>query len=632
MIYVGIDIGDGESAVTVLTDDSVIEPVVQTLGYTKSMISVVGSLNGEVLIGEKALLEQNIQNLRARFKSRFLTSPVAADDVRRFAVGLRQLLLQFTGVLADPQHRIAVGCPAGWTQMDRERYADILRGVGFDNLYTVSESRAAFLYARHAHDIRVDAQLLEGNVLVIDIGSSTTDFAYITNGHERNIGTFGHVNLGGGLMEAYMLKEAVEKSPHAERLAAIFAEEPTWRYHCEIAARRLKEDYFLNEEAWVDTPCATQVVVYYDEPLPLTIFIDAASCARLLNTPMVELGGMSFQETLEASLKRAVVSTQDAPPQLVILTGGASRMNFFQGACREAFPQAVIAECPEPEFSIAKGLAYAARIDMRLKRFQADVQAYFDSGAIGRYVNESIESLADALAPPLADFIIEKAVIPAIEKWRKGKEGSLNDLEKELAVKAQMLMGSDEAVQALAPQIAGWSQALEKKIQRDLDEICVRYDIDRANMSLRRVRADAEVGSISIELPGKTLSVVVYLISALVVAAISGGGGAALVAGGPLGLIAGGVIGIIAAALVLFFGEQVYRNVNIPAWMRKTMPMTLYRRALHSESQRQKIVDALVKAMGDRNGPFAQRVAKDATADLQAQIQALAQQVEMPVY
>lgn len=632
MIYVGIDIGDGESAVAVLTDDSVIEPVVQTLGYTKSMISVVGSLDGEVLIGEKALLEQNIQNLRARFKSKFLTSPVAADDMRRFAVGLRQLLLQFTGVLTDPQHRIAVGCPAGWTQMDRERYADILRGVGFDNLYTVSESRAAFLYARHAHDIRVDAQLLEGNVLVIDIGSSTTDFAYITNGHERNIGTFGHVNLGGGLIEAYMLKEAVEKSPHAERLSAIFTEEPTWRYHCEIAARRLKEDYFLNEDAWVDTPCATQVVVYYDEPLPLTISIDAESCARLLNTPMVELGGMSFQETLEASLQRAVVSTQDAPPQLVILTGGASRMDFFQDACRSAFPQAVIAECPEPEFSIAKGLAYAARIDMRLKRFQADVQAYFDSGAIGRYVNESVESLADALAPPLADFIIEKAVIPAIEKWRKGKEGSLNDLEKELAIKAQMLMGSDEAVQALAPQIAGWSQALEKKIQRDLDEICVRYDIDRANMSLRRVRADAEVGSISIELPGKTLSVVVYLISALVVASISGGGGAALVAGGPLGLIAGGVIGIIAAALVLFFGEQVYRNVNIPAWMRKAMPMTMYRRALHSESQRQKIVDALVKAMGDRNGPFAQQVAKDATADLQAQIQALAQQVEMPVY
>ena len=122
------------------------------------------------------------------------------------------------------------------------------------------------------------------------------------------------------------------------------------------------------------------------------------------------------------------------------------------------------------------------------------------------------------------------------------------------------------------------------------------------------------------------------MISALVVASISGGGGAALVAGGPLGLIAGGVIGIIAAALVLFFGEQVYRNVNIPAWMRKAMPMSMYRRALHSESQRQKIVDALVKAMGDRNGPFAQQVAKDATADLQAQIQALAQQVEMPVY
>ena len=41
----------------------------------------------------------------------------------------------------------------------------------------------------------------------------------------------------------------------------------------------------------------------------------------------------------------------------MILTGGASRMAFFQQACREAFADALVVLCPEPEFSIARGLA-----------------------------------------------------------------------------------------------------------------------------------------------------------------------------------------------------------------------------------------------------------------------------------
>lgn len=63
------------------------------------------------------------------------------------------------------------------------------------------EPRAAFLYARHARGLRVHPELMKKSAMVIDIGSSTTDFAYIVDGHQQNVSLFGDTNLGGGLID-----------------------------------------------------------------------------------------------------------------------------------------------------------------------------------------------------------------------------------------------------------------------------------------------------------------------------------------------------------------------------------------------------------------------------------------------
>ena len=52
MKYVGIDIGDGESAVTVVSEDGAVIPSVVMLGNTKSIRSIVGDLHGTPVIGD----------------------------------------------------------------------------------------------------------------------------------------------------------------------------------------------------------------------------------------------------------------------------------------------------------------------------------------------------------------------------------------------------------------------------------------------------------------------------------------------------------------------------------------------------------------------------------------------------
>ena len=81
----------------------------------------------------------------------------------------------------------------------------------------------------------------------------------------------------------------------------------------------------------------------------------------MVEEPIAALGGRSFVGCLQDALRAAVEVSRECPPEVVILTGGASRMAFFQQACREAFADALVVLCPEPECSIARRLAYAGR-------------------------------------------------------------------------------------------------------------------------------------------------------------------------------------------------------------------------------------------------------------------------------
>ena len=68
--------------------------------------------------------------------------------------------------------------------------------AGLREPQVISESRAAFLYAKYAKTVALDIDVLSKTALVIDIGSSTLDFAYIVDGRETGVGTFGETALG----------------------------------------------------------------------------------------------------------------------------------------------------------------------------------------------------------------------------------------------------------------------------------------------------------------------------------------------------------------------------------------------------------------------------------------------------
>ena len=628
MRYIGIDIGDGESAVSVLTEDSVIEPQIESIDGSGSIISVVGMSGTDVLIGEKALIDRKVVHLRSRFKSRFLSSIDCERDIERFAHGLKSALLKEQEDFFDGDITVSVGCPAGWKDVDRKRYKEILAKAGFQDVHIVSESRAAFFYARYAHELKVAPELLNQTTLVIDIGSSTTDFAYIVNGKESSIGTFGDVNLGGGIIEARMVSRAIELNKKRDVLESVFAQSPSWKHRVEIAARRLKEQYFLNEEEWRLTPCISGETVYYDEPVRVKFELNEDIITEILSTPMKELHGATFYESLSDILRHAHQATIENPPKLVILTGGASRMRFFQEACMRQFPDAQVILCPNPEYSIAKGLAYAARIDKKLEMFNSDIQAYFNSGDIRNAIGSSIQWLTVPLSSILSERIISDVVMKVLYDWKKGEIKTISDMEKPIIERTALLLTSLKDIPEICPAIDDWCKKLFARVQPQLDEICRKHDVDRACMSLGYLNSIAGPDQVNLLFENPTLSGIAYIISGAISAALCGGGGVALLTTGIPGILAGILIGLAVA----YFGKKVIAatvsKMDLPLLSRKLI-YRAFKGSMSSPRQRRAIEEALLKSMDKPE--FANTLETEVTISIESQIMKMAKNVEMPI-
>ena len=506
MKYIGIDIGDGESAVTEVAPEGALIPSVLPIGEKDSIRSIVGKLNGVPVVGDTVMLNHMVTDRSARFKSRFLYDEAAREDLRLFAQGLYNHL---SSVLHDDKLKIALGCPAAWKEEARVRYANIVSSVGFTNVYTVSESRAAFLYAHYCNEFNLTSDMLKRPTLVIDIGSSTIDYAYIVEGKERDVGVFGEEQLGAGLLDALLLEKAVNESPYKEGILAVFEKYPSWKSYGELIARNVKENYFLSEASWVNTPCSGMAPIYLDvhTVLPLKISVTSAEMEKLLDQPIKELKDRSFRQAVADTLEHARSMTSEHPPELLIVTGGASRMAFFQDACKQTFPNALPALCKEPEFSIARGLGIAARTDDILSQFRTKVNDYFESGAVNMEVGRHIPHLLPEYVPKVAALLEKKGVLEAVVDF----QGSLWDSEQFDAYimdKIGTVLQDKSLMQETDKIINTWMTKRLQETQAKLNELCDFYKIGRADMTLLKIRGEVKIGRVKAPISLRVLTLV----------------------------------------------------------------------------------------------------------------------------
>ena len=670
--YYGFDLGDAESAVTYLKKNEQMEPKVVPVRESGSFITAYARLRtGELLIGEEACYTPDATERRLRFKSRFLTDPSSARDIRSFAGGVLGELYMSGGLIKGEDCCFYIGCPAGWDRSQRERYREIFENAGFPPVRIISESRAALISACQSRHFQVGYDILSRPVLVVDMGSSTTDFAYISSGREVELQTAGEVALGGGIMDELLLDASVEASPDKDELRRVFEQSPPWRTYCEFAARRLKEKYFADEDYWRDKGCTQTVTVMGKKRLRLELRMNAELADRILEAPAPQLKNRSFHKVFAASLQEIHRSLQEKDreaagkaggntldkadksdrsdaadaaareaanglghmPELLFLTGGVSRMPALREWCREAFPEAIVITGAEPEYSVSRGLAYSGRIDEEIRAFRQEVRELVESSVVERIVEEHVEDLFHRTVDTLVEPILRNAAIPVFERWRNGSIRRLSDIDSEMEREIDAWLHSPEAADLLVKPITSWLRPVAYRLEEHTMPICVRHNVPYRALSLTSYLSLAEIDvhvNARDVFAVEELTWMVNTIISILVGLLCGGSGIALISSGIAGIVAGTMLTL----LLLFLGrekmESAVMNMDLPGVVRKLVPRGYF------ESRMEKISGEVKRTCfetmeKDKSEEVSRRMISEISSQIEECLMRMAEVVEIPL-
>lgn len=633
--FYGFDLGDAESAVARLNREEQVVPEMLTVVGEKSFITAYAQLtSGELLIGEKACYSEKVTKRKLRFKSRFLSDRSSANDVKSFAAGVLGELYGSGDLIRNEDCSFYIGCPAGWNRNTREHYREIFEAAGYPPAKIISESRAALVSACQSKHLQLGVDILSKPVLVVDIGSSTTDFAYIMGGKEVEMQTAGEVALGGGIMDEILLEESVAASGlNRRKIQAVFSESEPWRTFAEFAARRLKEKYYSDEEYWSSHECRETIVLHYDRPVKLTLRMDRNIAGKLTGKKLDKLGGRSFRDVFMASLEAVRSSITGAQPELIFLTGGVSRLPDIREWCCEAFSDAVIISATDPEFSVAKGLAYCGRIDEDVRCFHEELDALIKSSVvediIGRHVSELYHSAVDTLVEP----IVEKVAMPVFDRWRSGEIKRLADTDSCLQEEVSGFLHSEDTRELLAGPITSWLKPVIEEVESHTVPICIRHRIPYSALSLRSFLSASDI---DIRVDARNLFAVeemTFLIDSIVTAVI-----AILVAtidlipfmAGPEGVL----IGIVTTALVLILGKDKMQEqlltADIPKMVRLMVPKNSFR--ARTDSICADVKKSFYENLNaEKDQEISRRMVEEISSQIETTLSKMAEVVEIPL-
>lgn len=482
---VGFDLGHGESSVAVTnllsrgTPDSL-----ELLNGQKSIMTAVGISENKVLIGDDAFLSSKIEAFHIMFKSFEFEHNIFLTPMKFFVSELFNLLKK-RGILSIKENtHFFVGCPSGWTLKQRKGYEAILTNIGLINVKVMPESRAAFLFSKEVGELNQSFEDLQDNVLIIDIGSSTTDFTSVKNLEEQLIET-GNIKLGGGLIDHEIFNYILNRYSSEEKLKfeELFKLKPLLKSKCLIKCRQVKETYYSsNEHKFVDDPL-DEIQIIDDYFFRIRIY--KKDMEIIVNSPISALNNMSWKETFKSQLNDLRNTNKFSVPKMILMTGGASKMQFTKEITGSVFPEVEpknILVGSNPSLSISKGLAVAGKLDFKIKYFKEDAEILIKSPVLYNIVYENFPSLIDKMSDSIAEHFIHIAIKKTIE-WRNGEiGGSISVLKTEISNELDKVLTNNNEL--FSEDMRDWLLEINNEVEKLTSNLCKKYDIRQGAVNL----------------------------------------------------------------------------------------------------------------------------------------------------
>lgn len=477
--FIGYDLGHGETALGRAFGATVREPEILEWRGRRSFVTAVAEDKSGIKIGSDALNLAALgpkANVAVKFKSRDLDLASVREPTLAFTQTLIDGLTADSTILGPKHSQFIVGCPSGWTSEDRADYRKVFQEAGLASVRIVPESRAALMTALEQGYLSIEDT--RASVLIVDIGSSTTDFTYCRDLDAKDVG---HNVLGSGLLDTEIFELNLARQKDRKKIEQLIARYPHYRPIMEYWCREAKEAYFTGE----DVPVELLKRLPIGRGVVFDIRIDKADADAILDKPLQALHGYSWRTAFDYALKETIENLGGMSPDTVLLTGGASRLPLVLPATKTAFPKARVVRGAEPEFSIARGLAWLGRFEYLHASFKSEVDKHTRAGGeISVKAEKSSRDLGRTLAPVLVDAITEGCILPTFRDWRSGQIKSLDDVEAELNTRVADWLASDAAQAALRPVIDVWFAGLQRDIETVTDPLCRDHGLPAMVLSL----------------------------------------------------------------------------------------------------------------------------------------------------
>jgi hypothetical protein len=401
---VGLDLGDGESSLCWLPTHGRSKARVYTRGTDGA--AIVTALGRERLdqgayryvIGEAAVLAKNVLHFSVNFKTRPDPESLAVPEAVQFA---QILLTEFFSRHPEVRRDCAVyvGHPTGW---DAESVATYRKHFSSMDLpvQLVAESQSALV---HVRDRKAGSRETRGldRVLVVDVGSSTTDFTFVEDLIPQNLPVGS--DLGCAVIDhdlVKMVREAFAGKEEFTRALDQDGSEEMLRLLC----RRAKEAQFTGTDVRLQelqAGCDTRFVPFINPTLGWLRGVDIPQRVARAR------GG--WAERFADVLTEARSQLGAAKPELIVITGGGSRMPVVRELCLEAFPEAAVENDTEPSLSVTWGLASVGRHRVNVARFRHDIQALKDRPEFEETIRVGLLDAFDQARNTLLARLLERA-------------------------------------------------------------------------------------------------------------------------------------------------------------------------------------------------------------------------------
>jgi hypothetical protein len=509
---IGFDLGHGETALAhiyVNDSDKTSEPeLLEIFGGAKNIITAIGYYpdhpEQKIWIGESALINPNIKESYITFKKK------PSGDLKYLNIMSDYIKFIYEnqikqGRIKEKESFFVVGCPSEWTQ-DRamvKAYEQLFSDAGIQRVKVVAESRAAYIHAVEKRMLNM-AQL-KGCAIVIDLGSSTTDITLLDQ-NKNSIPIDVGRELGAALIDKAIFQRAFENHRDKVELEDIFGSYPHFKNRCELVCRKVKEAYFSAPENYQESGQYAGGVFAKMQGIYFEPEVDGHVMNEILNTPIVDLGD-GLQTWPNAFMNELVKLKQELEVRqqseisnefsgVILLTGGASRMDFVRKICEQVFPQASVESDKTPEFCIARGLARWGRVEINTSQFSKDVEKFCISN-IRPEVAKQIDSLYDSISAVLADKIIS-IIKHNFELWKSRSHLTINNMKGAIDGEIKYSLQENNLSEIFGQEIKLILDRLSKELRNDIKALESQYSIPIGKLGESFDLKSIAIGSISL--------------------------------------------------------------------------------------------------------------------------------------